>query len=112
MQCLAFMKMAGRISLMEVLQSAEDTLKEICKQEREEKLTMMIELIGKTTTFTAWLNETNNHVTIYNQYYDVIDEGILIVDEVITTKLGVLTLASKFRFFPTKIPQKFFHEKY
>lgn len=52
---------------------------------------MMIELIGKTTVFTAWLNETNNHVTIYNQYYDPIDEGILIADEVITTKLGVLT---------------------
>ena len=55
---------------------------------------MMIELIGKTTTFTAWLNETNNHVTIYNQYYDAIDEGILIDNEVITRKLGILKRAS------------------
>ena len=58
---------------------------------KERKSIMMIELIGKNTVFTAWLNETNNHVTIYNQYYDPIDEGILIADEVITTKLGVLT---------------------
>lgn len=55
---------------------------------------MMIELIGKTATFTAWLNETNNHVTIYNQYYDAIDEGILIDNEVITRKLGILKRAS------------------
>lgn len=55
---------------------------------------MMIELIGKTTKFVAWLNETNNHVTIYNQYYDAIDEGILIGNEVITTKLGILKRAS------------------
>ena len=55
---------------------------------------MMIELTGKTTTFTAWLNETNNHVTVYNQYYDAIDEGILIGNEVKTTKLGTLKRAS------------------
>lgn len=55
---------------------------------------MMIELIGKTTTFTAWLNEINNHVTIYNQYYDAIDEGILIGNEVVTTNLGILERAS------------------
>ena len=54
---------------------------------------MMIELIGKTTTFTAWLNEANNHVTIYNQYYDALDEGVLIGDEVVTTKLGILKRA-------------------
>ena len=93
MQCLAFMKMAGHISLMEVLQSAEDTLKK-CVDEKERKTIMMIELIGKTTTFTAWLNETNNHVTIYNQYYDAIDEGTLTDNEVITTKLGILKRAS------------------
>lgn len=56
---------------------------------------MMIELIGKTTRFTAWLDETNNHVIVYNQYYDAIDEGILILicDVVVTTKLGVLKRA-------------------
>ena len=78
---------------MEVLQSAEDTLKEICKQEREENK-MMIELIGKTTTYVAWLNETNNHVIVYNQYYCKVDEGILTGDEVVTTKLGKLKRAS------------------
>lgn len=55
---------------------------------------MMIELIGKATTFTAWLSETNNHVTIYNQYYDTIDEGTLTDNGVITTKLGILKRAS------------------
>lgn len=54
---------------------------------------MMIELNGKTATFVAWLNETNNQVTIYNQYYDVVDEGILIGNEVITFKLGILKRA-------------------